>query len=939
MSERQPGWAVQLSAASADSVSAPSGDAAAERVPGTADAVAWHTLPAEQVLSRLQVNGRAGLGPDEVGARRERSGLNCLPAAPPRPAWRRFLQQFNNILIHVLLGSALITAVLQHVWDTVVILAVVIANAIIGFVQEGKAEKAMDAIRQMLAPRAAVIRGGKRISIAGEELVPGDIVLLEAGDKVPADLRLLHANRLQVHEAILTGESAPAEKNTGPVSLDAALGDRACMVFSGTLVTCGQATGVVVATATSTQIGRISDLLSGVAPLTTPLVQQMNVLARWLTILILLIAGLLLVYGHFAGHYRFTEIFMVVVGMSVAAIPEGLPAVLTITLAVGVRAMARRNTIVRHLPTIETLGCVSVICTDKTGTLTRNEMMVTSVVTSDFAFTVDGAGYRPEGGMSLADQLIDTSSHPVLAELALVASLCNDAMLSQREDDWKVEGDPMEGALLVFAAKAGIDSEKERRTWTRTDTIPFDARHRFMATLHHNHARQASILVKGAPEQMLGMCSRQRGANGDGEPLDAGYWRAQVDTLARQGQRVLALASRTVRPEHTVLELADIQGPLTLLGMVAMIDPPRSETLQAIKQCQGAGIVVKMITGDHSGTACAIGHQIGLRNPDKVLTGLDLDAMDDVALKEAVKAVNIFARTSPEHKLRLVMSLQSNGMTVAMTGDGVNDAPALKRADAGIAMGEKGSEAAKEAADLVLADDNFASIVAAVREGRTVYDNIKKVLSWTLPTNAGETMTIVVALLLGITLPVTPIQILWINLITAVTLGIALAFEPTEENTMRRPPRPRQAPLISGALIWHMVLVSILFLCGVYGIFSYALNRGYSVELARTLAVNTLVVMEIFHLFFIRNLYGTSLTWKGVRGTRVVWTTIAVVSLAQLAITYVPALQAVFATQAIALIDGLLVIGVGTALFAIIEIEKQIRLRLTEPKRATPLDE
>ncbi|WP_038436650.1 cation-transporting P-type ATPase [Pseudomonas brassicacearum] len=897
------------------------------------ETLAWYTLTTEQALSRLGTHEHVGLSAGEVQARLERVGPNRLPASTRRPAWLRFLLQFHNILIYVLLGSAAITATLAHLWDTVVILAVVLANATIGYVQEGKAEKAMDAIRQMLAPRAAVIRAGERLNVAGEELVPGDIVLLEAGDKVPADLRLLHANRLQVQEAILTGESAPVEKHTEPVRREAALGDRGCMAFSGTLVTCGQATGLVVATATSAEIGRISNLLSGVETLTTPLVQQMNIFARWLTLLILSVAGLLLVYGHFVRHYPFTEMFMVVVGMSVAAIPEGLPAVLTITLAVGVRAMARRNAIVRRLPAIETLGSVSVICTDKTGTLTRNEMMVASVAVSDLTFTVDGAGYQPEGNMNLEDQLIDTANHPVLAELGHAASLCNDAALRQHERAWKVEGDPMEGALLAFSAKAGIDHEQARRTWVRTDAIPFDAKHRYMATLHHNHERQATIYVKGAPEQILAMCTQQRSSTGAVERLDTDYWHKQANAIASKGHRVLAFAIRPVQPEHTVLELGDVQGTLTLLGLVGMIDPPRAETRQAVAQCQAAGIAVKMITGDHSGTARAIGHQIGLQNPDRVLTGVDLDTMNDAVLKEALKEVNIFARTSPEHKLRLVMLLQSNGMTVAMTGDGVNDAPALKRANAGIAMGDKGSEAAKEAADLVLADDNFASIVAAVREGRTVYDNIKKVLSWTLPTNAGETMTIIVALLFGFTLPVTAIQILWINLITAVTLGIALAFEPTEENSMRRPPRSRHEPLIGGALVWHMVLVSILFLCGVYGIFAYALDRGYSLELARTLAVNTLVVMEIFHLFFIRNLYGTSLTWKGVRGTKVVWATVAVVTLAQFAITYAPPLQAVFATQAVPFMDGLLIIAVGIALFAIIEIEKQIRLRLTESTR------
>jgi magnesium-transporting ATPase (P-type) len=491
-----------------------------------------------------------------------------------------------------------------------------------------------------------------------------------------------------------------------------------------------------------------------------------------------------------------------------------------------------------------------------------------------------------------------------------------------------VEGDPMEGALLAFAGKMNVDARSEQAAWTRTDAIPFDAKHRFMATLNHDHERHAFVFVKGAPERILTMCQNQRSADGKTEPLDSVYWNEQSENIAALGQRVLAFAVKSVQPEHTVLEHAEVEGTLTLLGMVGMIDPPRAEAITAVAECHGAGIRVKMITGDHAKTAAAIGKQIGLHNPDKVLTGTDLDNMDDAQLRQAVLDCDIFARTSPEHKLRLVMALQSHGMTVAMTGDGVNDAPALKRADAGIAMGKKGSEAAKEAAELVLADDNFASIAAAVREGRTVYDNIKKVISWTLPTNAGEAMTIIVALLFGMTLPITPIQILWVNLITAVTLGIALAFEPTEENTMRRPPRPRHEPLLTSELVWHIVLVSILFLCGVFGIYHYAIDRGYSVELARTLALNTLVVMEIFHLFFIRNIYGTSLTWKAVRGTKVVWTTVIMITIAQFAITYLSPLQAVFATVSIPFWDGVLIVAIGATLFAIIETEKQIRLRL-----------
>jgi magnesium-transporting ATPase (P-type) len=890
----------------------------------------WHSAAIDTSLAELETS-LDGLSAGEAEIRLAQYGANRLPESPRRNIFMRFLSHFHNILIYVLLCSSVVTALLNHWVDTFVILAVVVANALIGFIQEGKAERAMDAIRYMLAPHANVIRDGERMSIEGEDLVRGDIVLLEAGDKVPADLRLLKTHGMSVQEAILTGESVPVEKHTKQVDSEVPLGDRSCMAFSGTLVTCGQAKGVVVATGEHTEIGRISGLLSEVETLTTPLVSQMGAFAKWLTVFILLIAGLLLSYGYFVGHHDFTEMFMAVVGLSVAAIPEGLPAVLTITLAIGVQAMARRNAIVRRLPSIETLGSVSVICTDKTGTLTRNEMMVASVLTHQHLFTVEGTGYKPKGALKLEEAPVLSSDYTVLEELARASALCNDACIRQCDGVWLVEGDPMEGALLAFSGKMDIDVRKEQSTWIRTDFIPFDSKHRFMATLNHNYAmedeRHVLVFVKGAPERILGMCKDQRGANGAHEPLNLDYWREQADNIAGLGQRVLAFAVKPTKPEHRALAHSDVEG-LTLLGMVGMIDPPRREAIAAVAECRGAGIRVKMITGDHAKTAAAIGKKIGLQNADIVLTGADIDDMDDASLRQAVLNCDVFARTSPEHKLRLVMALQSHGMTVAMTGDGVNDAPALKRADAGIAMGQKGSEAAKEAADLVLADDNFVSIAAAVREGRTVYDNITKVISWTLPTNAGEALTIIVALLMGMMLPITPVQILWINLITAVTLGIALAFEPTEENTMRRPPRPRNEPLLTAALVWHIMLVSTLFLCGVFGMYHFAIDRGYSIELARTISLNTLVVMEVFHLFFIRNIYGTSLTWKALRGTKVLWMVVGVIVVAQLTITYLPPLQAVFSTAPIPLWDGVLIIGIGMALFTIIETEKRIRLLL-----------
>ena len=896
--------------------------------PGNAATPRWHALTPDDALRELR-SAAHGLDEDEARRRLTEFGPNRLPEAPRRSVLARFALQFHNVLIYVLLGAAALTAMLEHLVDSAVILAVVIANAVIGFVQEGKAEQAMGALREMLAPYAAVLRAGQRHTLSSDELVPGDIVLLEAGDKVPADLRLLQAHALQMQEAILTGESLAVEKGARAVDANAALGDRRCMAFSGTTVTGGQGKGLVVATGARTEIGRISGLLAGVETLTTPLVEQMAVFSRWLSFLILAIAALMLIFGYFVQHHAFADLFVAVIALSVAAIPEGLPAVLTITLAVGVQAMARRNVIVRRLPAIETLGAVSVICSDKTGTLTRNEMSVSTLLTGSGSYTVQGTGYETDG-------IIERDGHPIAAQerrglsrLARAAALCNDAELEREDAGWIVEGDPMEGALLAFAGKAGLDVHEQRRLWTRTDLIPFDARHRFMASLHHDHEQHAFIFVKGAPERILAMCTHQCTGDAGTEALDSGYWHAQAERIAAQGQRVLALAVKPSRPEHTVLELADLEDGVCLLGLTGLMDPPRPEAIEAVAQCREAGIRVIMITGDHAMTAAAIGRRIGLRHPDAVLTGADLDRLDEAALAAKVLDTDVFARTSPEHKLRLVMALQAHDMTVAMTGDGVNDAPALKRADAGIAMGRKGSEAAREAAELVLADDNFASIAAAVREGRTVYDNIKKVISWSLPTNAGEASTILVALLFGMTLPITPVQILWVNTVTAVTLGIALAFEPTEDSTMRRPPRPRNQPLLTATLVWHVVLVSLLFVCGVFGMYSYAIEQGYSVELARTIAMNTLVVMEIFQLFYIRNIHGTSLTWRAVMGTKMVWAAVLLVAVAQFALTYAPPMQAVFGTRSVAFADGLIIVGIGVALFTIIEIEKQLRLRLS----------
>ncbi|MDQ2094359.1 cation-transporting P-type ATPase [Rhodalgimonas zhirmunskyi] len=890
----------------------------------------YHAICAEDALQAL-TSKKEGLGADEVVRRRDECGLNRLPEPPKPNPVLRFLSHFHNVLIYVLIASAVVTAALQHWVDTGVILAVVIANAVIGFIQEGRAEQAMDAIRGMLAPRSAVLRDGLRVSVDAADLVPGDIVLIEAGDRVPADLRLIQSRGLRAEEAILTGESVPVEKDVAPVAENAALGDRTSMLFSGTLVAAGAGRGLVVATGAVTQIGQISGMLGKVETLTTPLVAQIDHFARWLTVFILIVAASLLVYGYFVGHMPFPDLFIAVVGLSVAAIPEGLPAVLTITLAVGVRAMAQRNVIVRRLPAIETLGSVSVICSDKTGTLTRNEMMVASLADAGRVYSVDGNGYAPEGAVRWNEADAHPDEHAVLLEFARAAGLCNDAMLETHEAGWRVEGDPMEGALMALAGKITRAGKAPFHQWTRIDAIPFDAVHRYMATLHHEDAGLSRIHVKGAPEAVLALCGNQRAAHGGVEPLDVVYWNDKVEDLAGEGHRVIAVAVRNMSEGHRDLTTVDLKGQITFIGLIGLIDPPRAEAIAAVAECHQAGIRVKMITGDHAATARAIAGMIGLKNHDRVLTGADLEAMDDAVLAEAAVQTDIFARTSPAHKLRLVTALQARGLTVAMTGDGVNDAPALKRADAGIAMGQKGSEAAKEAAEFVLVDDNFASIAAAVHEGRTVYDNIKKVISWTLPTNAGEAMTIIVALFAGMALPVTAVQILWVNLITAVTLGLALAFEPSEPGTMLRPPRPRNEPLLKGGLIWHIVFVSMLFLTAVFGMYFYAIDRGYSEALAQTIAMNTLVVLEIFHLFFIRNIYSTSLTWAAATGTRVVWLSVISVTAAQFAITYLPPLQTIFGTQAVSWRDGLLIVAVGAVFFALIETEKRMRLIFSAP--------
>jgi magnesium-transporting ATPase (P-type) len=860
-----------------------------------------------------------------------------------RESLTRLVQQsLHNLLIYILLAAAALTAALGRVVDSVVILAVVGVNAAIGYVQEGRAENALAAIRDMLAPDARVLRDGGRRRVPAEALVPGDVVLLEAGDRVPADLRLAASFGLRLQEAVLTGESVPVEKTTGTVAADAPLGDRVGMAFSGAMVAAGTGRGIVTATGARTEIGRISGMLGAVEIPTTPLLRQMEAFARSVTLAILAIAALILGIGSAVGTMSFSDMFMAVVGLSVAAIPEGLPAILTVTLAIGVQGMAARRAIVRRLPAIEALGAVSVICSDKTGTLTRNEMTVASVTTAGQRYAVSGTGYAPRGEITRDGAAVDPATpeaHGALCEIAEGAILCNDAEVFERDGEWTVTGDPMEGALVAFGWKAGRSPEDLRRANPQTDAIPFDARHRFMASLHHDHAGAAAIHVKGAPERLLEMCALQRTSDGGAAPLAAEDWRARAEEIAAQGQRVLAIATVAADPARQTLAFDDVTSGLTLLGLVGLIDPPREEAVAAVAECRAAGIRVKMITGDRAGTAAAIAGALGLANPRDVLTGAEIDRLDESALRRKAREVDVFARTSPAHKLRLVEALQAGGAAVAMTGDGVNDAPALKRADIGVAMGRTGTEAAKEAAEIVLADDNFATIAAAVRAGRTVYDNLRKAIVFLLPVNGGEALALIAALLLGLTLPITPVQILWVNMVSSVVLAMALAFEGPEPDIMRRPPRRPDEAILSRFVLWRVGFVSLLFCAGIFGMFSLAQARGASLAEARTIAVNTLVVMEIFYLFSVRFLQTSALTWRAVLGTRPVLIAITAVTALQCLFTYAPFMATFFDSRPLSLAQGLAVVAVGPVLLLVLEAEKRLmgRLRPTPPAPRTPV--
>lgn len=894
-----------------------------------------HHLPAHEVVLLLETDVAKGLTSNEAAARLARFGPNVLPKFRRHGPLIRFLFQFHHPLIYVLLAATVVTLLLGEWVDAGVIFGVVLVNAIVGFIQESRAEAALDALASMMTTEAKVRRDAQAVRIPSEEIVPGDVVLLESGDKVPADLRLTRVRELRIDESALTGESLPVEKVDHVLPSETVVSDRKNMAFSGTFVTYGQGTGVVVSTGVETELGRIHQLMGETTQLETPLTQKLASFSKALTVAILGLAALTFLLGLWRGQEA-KEIFMAAVALAVGAIPEGLPAAVTITLAIGVSRMAKRNAIIRKLPAVETLGSTTVICSDKTGTLTKNEMTVQALWVGGRSFEVEGAGYESVGAIQEegSDQSVPLS--PAVIDLLTAGALCNDAQHVERDGRWAIIGDPTEGALLVAARKAGLDPAQLNESRPRLDAIPFESERQFMATLHRVEApateelRQSVVYLKGAVEKLVPLCDRLLELDGAERPFDPSIVLEQVERFAAKGLRVLAFA-RKAMPAAASLTEQEVKGGLTLLGLQAMIDPPRPEAIAAVRACQQAGIAVKMITGDHAVTAKAIAGQIGLNGRKGsdgraliVMTGQELAATPQERLPDAAERTAVFARVSPEQKLRLVEALQARAHVVAMTGDGVNDAPALKQANIGVAMGRGGTEVAKEAADMVLTDDNFASIEAAVEEGRCVFDNLTKFIVWTLPTNMGEGFVLLAAIALGTVLPILPVQILWINMTTAVALGLMLAFEPKEPGIMTRPPRDPNQPILTGVLIERVIIVSILLLAGAYGVFLWELDRTDSIMAARTTAVNVFVMVELFYLFNCRSLEH-SMFYVGVFSNPWIWVGVIAMTVLQLLLTYVPVMNRLFHTVPIDGTAWALVLVVALVGYGVVEVETWLR--------------
>lgn len=887
----------------------------------------WFHIDVEHVLRQLDVSPTQGLSSEEVRRRQSKYGLNAIPKKKQKTPLELFLQQFTQPLVVILLIATVITALLQEWVDSSVIFGVVLVNAIIGFVQESKALKAIEALAKSVASEATVIRNGEKQRIPSIELTIGDVVLLQSGDKVPADLRLVQVRELQVDESSLTGESVPVIKQTDALDADTVLGDRSNMAYSSTLVTYGTAVGVVVAIGRNTEIGKINEMIAEADVLETPLTQSIAQFSKVLLYVILGLAALTFVVGLLRGE-KWVDMFMAAVALAVAAIPEGLPAAVTITLAIGVARMAKRNAIIRKLPAVETLGSASVICSDKTGTLTQNQMTVQKIYAGDNLYSVTGIGYEPSGTFMRGEQTISATDNCALQETLICGLLCNDSNLFSLDGQWKIEGDPTEGALIVSAQKAGLARKTLLSRLPRIDTIPFESAYQYMATLHACQEMNDTVAyVKGSVERLLERAQFALSDKGEIVALDAARLLQHADMLASQGLRVLAFAYKRFDRSKASLSHADISG-LIFLGLQAMIDPPRPEAIEAVAACQSAGIRVKMITGDHELTALAIAKRLGIALPqatmDSVMNGRTLTTLPEEQLPEVVEKISVFARVAPEDKLRLVKALQKKGYIVAMTGDGVNDAPSLKQANIGIAMGIAGTDVAKETADMILTDDNFATIEAAVEEGRNVYDNLVKFITWTLPTNFGEGLVILASVVAGLTLPILPVQLLWINMTTAILLGLMLAFEPKEPGIMNHPPREPNEPILTTSLVVRIVIVGALLCVGALLFFELALQDGRTDAEARTIAVNIFVMGELLYLFNCRSLrysvfkiglFSNPLIWLGVSGMLVL----------QALYMYLPFMNVAFQSAPLTLADWGISCVPGLIIYAVIGLLKYWR--------------
>ena len=879
----------------------------------------WHSQPLSALTKSFNVEVDRGLSDVEVQRRIDLYGPNCLSLRSGKSGLRLLSEQFHQPLVYILLVAASVTAFLQEWVDSSVIFGVVLINAVTGFVQEANALKAIDALSRGLNASATVLREGQRHKILANELVPGDLVVLQSGDKVPADLRLTQIRELRIDESAMTGESVSAEKRLTMLDIDTVLADRCNMAYSSTLVTYGSGLGIVVETGDRTEIGLINRMIASTTDLETPLTRKISQFSRLLLWIIIGMATLTFAVGIGYGH-SILEMFMASVALAVGAIPEGLPAALTITLAIGVSRMAKRNAIIRKLPAVETLGSTTVICSDKTGTLTQKQMTVKVIYAGGKLFKVTGSGYNPTGEFRYQGQAIIAQEYPALLECLKAGLLCNDARLIAETDTWRIEGDPTEGALLVSAHKAGLHHTLISKDHPRLDTIPFESQHQFMATLHHNQAQDLRhIYLKGSLESLLLRCENVFDSQMQPIALNKSLLLGQLEEMAKQGLRVLAFA-RIDHSDNSVKHDEVCRG-LTFLGLQAMIDPPRPEAAASIAACYKAGIQVKMITGDHPITAQAIARQLGMEHAERVITGAQMQSIVESEYPNLVENCAIFARVAPEQKLQLVRALQTHGHVVAMTGDGINDAPALRQADIGVAMGLNGTEVAKEAAAMVLTDDHFATIEAAVEEGRGVFDNLVKFIVWTLPANLGEGLVILAGVFANVTLPITPVQILWINMATALLLGLMLAFEPKEPNLMDRKPRNPKQPILTRHLMFRIGLVGILLLIGSFGLFEWELLHGESLIAARTSAVNVFVFGELFYLFNCRSLKYSMLHVGIFSNLWVIFGACSMILL-QLLFTYWPPMQRLFGSAAIGYNEWLLIIGVGIIIYATVGLEK-----------------